>query len=185
MLGMAVRVMTAMCAVGVGAMAAGQAGPAPQERAHVETNFDVVVHAPYAEAARLFGPEGERAWAGKHWDPRFVYPQPGRDEQGAVFTIQHGPLEAVWVVARHDVEARHFQYVYVIPGIMACTIEVGFRPVDAGTTNVHVTYERTALSAEGDGHVATMAEGDRKAGPEWQAAIERYLSGRQVGVEQH
>jgi hypothetical protein len=166
-------------------MTDGQTGVAPEKRARVETSFDVLVHAPYVQAARLFGPEGERAWAGKDWDPQFVYPQPGHDEQGAVFTIQHGPFEAVWVVARHDFEARHFQYVYVIAQIMVCTIDVEFTLVDAGTTNVHVTYVRTALSPQGDGRVAAMAKGDSSAGQEWQAAIDGYLAGRQAGVEQH
>jgi len=155
-----------------------QEGTMHGRRRHEESSFEVVVHAPYAEAARLFGPEGERAWAGEDWDPRFVHPQPGRDAQGAVFTIQNGRFEAVWVIARHDVEARHFQYVYMIAGVMVCTIDVEFVLVDEGTTKVHVTYARTALSPEGDGHVATMAEGDRKAGAEWQAAIDGYLTGR-------
>ena len=52
----------------------------------------ITVDLPYAEAAPLFGPEGERAWAGKHWTPHFLYPQTRHDEQGAVFTIQHGPF---------------------------------------------------------------------------------------------
>jgi hypothetical protein len=64
---------------------------------HLSTSFDLVVHAPYAKTAPLFGPEGERAWAGKHWNPEFIHPQPAADIEGAVFTIQHGPYKAVWV----------------------------------------------------------------------------------------
>jgi hypothetical protein len=165
---MAMAAITAVCAA-----AARQQGP----RAHTETSFDLVVRAGYAETAALFGPEGERAWAGKHWDPQFVFPQPGRDQQGAVFTIQHGPLQAVWVIAQHDLEARHFQYVYVLGGLMACTIDVRFELVDAGTTKVHVIYARTAITPEADEHVAAMTDGDRKAGAEWQAGIDRYLAG--------
>lgn len=162
---------------GVCTAALAQSGTSPAgKRAHIETSFDVVVPAPYAEAAKLFGPEGERVWAGKHWDPQFIFPEPGRDEQGAVFTIQHGPLQAVWVIAQHDVEARHFQYVYFIPDAMVCTIDVRFTALDAATTKVHVTYLRTAVSEQGDEHVATMAESDRRAGQEWQTAIDRYLN---------
>jgi hypothetical protein len=140
------------------------------------TSFDVTVRAPYSETAVLFGPEGERSWAGEHWDPQFLHPVPGRDEEGAVFTMQHGSLSAVWVIARHDVEARHFQYVYFLAGLMVTTIDVQFTPVDATTTRVHVTYARTSLSAEGDTHVAAMSEGDRKAGAEWQSAIDAHLA---------
>jgi hypothetical protein len=54
-----------MAAAGFAMSAAGQtAAPAQQPLARAETSFDFVVHASYAEAAPLFGPEGERAWAG-------------------------------------------------------------------------------------------------------------------------
>ena len=59
--------------------------------AHVSNSFQFVVRAPLNRAAPLFGPEGERCWAGQHWNPEFLYPQPGKDVQGAVFTVQHGP----------------------------------------------------------------------------------------------
>jgi hypothetical protein len=172
------RAIALAALIGMGTAAMGQGSAVPARRAHVETSFDVMVRAPYTETAALFGPEGERTWAGRHWDPQFLYPLPGRDEAGAVFTVKHGSLDSVWVIARHDVEARHFQYVYFLAGLMATTIDVQFTPVDTKLTRVHVTYARTALSAEGDAHVAAMSEGDKKAGAEWQKAIDAYLSGR-------
>ena len=146
------------------------------ERLHTVTDFELLVHASYAETAPLFGPEGERPWAGAEWDPQFVHPVPGRDEEGAVFTIRRGERKAVWVIARHDVEARHFQYVYFIAELLVTTIDVRFTPVDVGATKVHVTYARTAVTPEGDAHVAAMGEADKSAGPEWQAAIDSYLA---------
>ncbi|HEX8812163.1 MAG TPA: hypothetical protein VF742_09235 [Terracidiphilus sp.] len=101
---------------------------------------------------------------------------PGRDEEGAVFTIQHAHMSAVWVIAQHNIEARHFQYVYFLPDLLVTTIDVRFEPMDAKTTKVHVTYARTAVSAEGDEHVAAMSEGDKKSGDEWQKAIDAYLA---------
>ncbi|KAA6464537.1 hypothetical protein DYQ86_00770 [Acidobacteria bacterium AB60] len=150
---------------------------------HTETSFEVVVHARYAEAAVLFSPEGERAWAGKHWDPQYLYnPSPGQDREGAVFTITHrGGLKATWVTARRDLEARHFQYVYFMPEIMVTTIDVRFRPINSGMTQVSVTYARTAVTAEGDEHVKVLTDGDRAAGKEWQAAIEGYLKTAHAG----
>jgi hypothetical protein len=166
--------MTLMAAMG--SMANQNAGAQAEQRMHLVTSFDVTVHAPYADTAVLFGPEGERPWAGKHWDPQFLHPAPGRDEEGAVFTIQHGQMNAVWVIAQHDVEARHFQYVYFIPRILVTTIDVRFEMVDAKTTKVHVTYARTAVSAEGDAHVMEMSKGDEQSGAEWQKAIDAYLA---------
>jgi hypothetical protein len=168
---MAMAVIAGMCSA-----ATGYAYAQAETRAHAVTSFDVTVHAPYAETAALFGPEGERPWAGKHWNPQFLHPVPGRDEEGAVFTIQHGQMNAVWVIAQHDVEARHFQYVYFLPDLLVTTIDVRFEPVDAKTTKVHVTYARTAVSAEGDEHVAVMSEADKKSGDEWQKAIDAYLA---------
>jgi hypothetical protein len=143
-----------------------------------QTAFDFTVKLPYAEAAPLFGPEGERAWAGKHWNPQFLYPQIPRDEQSAVFTIQHGPLTATWVNTLFDIEGRHFQYAYFIPDIMVTTIDVRFTPTNPTTTQVHVLYTRTALTSEGNQHVTTLTASDRSAAHDWEEAIDAYLTSR-------
>ena len=143
-----------------------------------QTAFDIIVHLPYAEAAPLFGPEGERPWAGIHWDPQFLYPQPAHDEQGAVFIVHHGPVTAVWVNTLFDLEARHFQYAYFIPDIMVTTIDVRFNVTDAANTGVHVVYTRTALTPDGNEHVTAFTATDKTAGHDWQNAIDAYLSAR-------
>lgn len=181
---MGLTMAAAVCLMAAnGSMVAGFAERMEENRMHTETTFDVVVHAPYPETAVLFSPEGERPWAGKHWDPQFLYPLPGQDKRGGVFTIRHGSLNAVWVIAQQDLEARHFQYVYFIADVMVTTIDVRFRVVDSGTTAVTVTYARTAVTPEGDAHVKTMSEGDQTAGKEWQKAIDEYLgSGKAAEV---
>jgi hypothetical protein len=150
------------------------AEPAPL--LHLSTSFDLVVHASYTVTAPLFGPEGERPWAGKHWNPQFIHPQPAADIEGAVFTIQHGPFHATWVNTLFDVEGRHFQYVYFMPDLMVTVIDVRFNPAGADSTAVHVVYTRTALTAEGNEHVTAMNQNDRTAGKEWQQAIDEYLA---------
>jgi|CZKL01.1.fsa_nt_gi hypothetical protein len=149
-----------------------------ETRMHLETSFDVVVHASYAETAALFGPEGECAWAGKHWDPQFIHPSPARDIEGAVFTVKHGPLSAVWVIATHDTDGRHFKYVYFIADLMVTTIDVRFTPIDTATTQVYVTYARTAMTPEGDEHVVAMNSADKNSGKEWQSGINSYFANR-------
>jgi len=169
---------------GVAAAAMAQPGAAkPQPGLHTQTSFDLVVHASYAVTAPLFGPEGERPWAGKHWDPQFIHPQPAADVEGAVFTIQHGPFHATWVNTLFDVEGRHFQYVYFMPEIMVTVIDVRFKPDGADSTAVHVVYTRTALTAEGNEHVTAMTEGDKMAGKEWQQAIDEYLARLKTNVK--
>lgn len=170
-------ILTLIAAAGLAAPAFSQSEPPAQEPLlHVQTSFDLVVRLPLSQAAPLFGPEGERAWAGKHWDPRFIHPQPARDVEGAVFTIHHGPFDAVWVNTAFDLDERHFQYVYFIPGIMVSVIDVHFALIGADSTSVHVVYTRTAIAEEGDEHVRAMAEGDKSAGKDWQQAIDAYLA---------
>jgi len=178
------KVMILFLALGTNAAAvAGQAAPQAKEPLmHTKTSFTLVVHAPYAEAAPLFGPEGERVWAGKHWDPQFVYPLPAHDEEGAVFTVQHGLFTAVWVNTAFDTTGQHFQYVYFMPDVMVTVIDVRFKVRDAATTQVDVVYARTALSTAGNEHVAAMTEGDRSAGQDWQKAIDAYLGNRKSTV---
>jgi len=149
---------------------------APTPLLHVSTSFDLVVHASYARTAPLFGPEAERAWAGKHWNPEFIHPQPAHDIEGAVFTIQRGPYKAVWVNTLFDVETRHFQYVYFVADLMVTVIDVRFNPAGPDSTDVNVVYTRTALTPEGNEHVTVMIEGDKIACKEWQKAIDDYLS---------
>lgn len=149
------------------------------KRVHTETSFDVVVHAPLAAAKNLFTPEGERAWGNGHWDPQYVYAAgETRDAAGAVFTIQHGPVRAVWIVTRRDDVAQTYEYAYFIPDLMVTAITVFFTAVDAQTTNVHVSYARTALSPEGEPHVAAITKSDKNAGVEWQTAIDKYLAAK-------
>lgn len=144
---------------------------------HLVNSFDLEVRLPYAKAAPLFGPEGERAWAGDDWNPVFIHPLPARDVEGAVFTVRHAHGKAVWVNTEFDVPGKHFQYVYFIADKLVTTIDVQFTPLDPQSTKVHVTYARTALTSDASQHVRAMAEGDKKAGPEWQSAIDKYLAG--------
>jgi hypothetical protein len=160
-------------AIGVSALAQSTSTP---QLLRTQTAFDLTVHLPYAEAAPLFGPEGERAWAGKHWNPQFLYPQTPHDEQNVVFTVQHGPVTATWVSTLFDLESRHFIYAYFIPGIMVTTIDLRFTPTNPTTTQVHVVYTRTALTPEGNDHVTAFTERDKAASREWQQEIDANLA---------
>ena len=146
--------------------------PAP---AHVTNSFDFEIAAPFARLAPLFGPEAERAWAGEHWDPIFLYPQPAKDVQGAVFTIRHGAYTATWVNTLFDLPGGRMQYVYVIPQKLATTIDVSLRAIDATHTAVHVTYTRTALDPAANDDVMAHGENDRNSGPEWKRGLEAFL----------
>jgi len=178
----AVVIFLAVGALAVGALLyhrhrATSSGPV----VHVRNEFEFTVQAPYQVVAPLFGPEGERAWAAGGWDPHFLYPQPARDIQGAVFTVHHGHHHSYWINTSLDMEARHFQYVYVIPEAMVVLIDVRFSEIDPANTKVNVAYERTALNPEANEHVTELGNSDRENGKEWGTAINDYLAKQKVG----
>jgi len=145
--------------------------------ARERSTFQFVAHAPYPQVFPLFGAEKERVWAGKDWDPSFIYPRPANDVEGAVFTVIHGHSTTVpWVNTAFDPQSGHVQYVYVIPETLTTVIDIHIAPQDAQNTKVDVMYERTALTAGGDDRVRRMAEQDRRAGAEWSEQINGYLA---------
>jgi hypothetical protein len=146
--------------------------------AHVRNRFEFVVQAPLHRAAPLFGPEGERCWAGKDWNPEFLYPQPGSDVEGAVFTVQHGSHTSVWVNTLFDLAGGRMQYVSFLVGSVVSTVDVRLTSLDSSSTRVEVTYVRTALNAAANEDVRAMGVSDRESGPHWQQAIEQCLAGR-------
>lgn len=142
---------------------------------HSKSEFTFIVQAPLTQAFPLFGPEGERPWAGPHWDPQFVYPKPAQDIEGAVFRIHHGHHEAIWVNTAFDAKVGHAAYTYVIEGKLATRIDVRLTSVSPQTTSVKVMYERTALDPSVEDDVGEMAQADPTMGPEWEKAIAEYL----------
>lgn len=73
------------------------------EPARLSTRFDFEVDAPFSRTALLFGPRAEMSWAGTQWRPVFLYPWPGEDIEGAVFTVARGPHTSIWVNTLYDV----------------------------------------------------------------------------------
>jgi hypothetical protein len=67
------------------------------------------------------------------------------------------------------------QYVYVMPEVMVCVIDVHVATADATHTTVSVTYTRTALGPEHNDAVMQLAQKDKRSGPEWQLYIEHAL----------
>jgi hypothetical protein len=49
-----------------------------------------------------------------------------------------------------------------LPDLMVTVIDVRFKAVNENSTGVNVVYTRTALTPEGNEHVATMSEGDKQ-----------------------
>ena len=143
--------------------------------AHVENKFEFTVRAPYDRVAPLFGAHGERAWAGEHWDPQFLHPQPAQDVEGEVFTVARDHTRSTWVNTAFDLRSGHVQYVYVIPEVQAVLIDIHLSHADPAITGVKVVYERTALTSNLNDHIREMGQQDSQVAEEWQSSIEKYL----------
>jgi hypothetical protein len=128
----------------------------------------VAVDVPAAQAIELFTPSGERPWA-PGWDPSFPAPAADETEPGTVFeTGGHGSL--TWIVVARE-SGRSIKYAVVAPGVRAGTIEVGCADDGSGATTATVTYDMTALSADGERWLAEFAAGYDRYLAHWCQAI--------------
>jgi len=143
---------------------------------HTHREFEFIAAAPIDVAAPLFGAERERVWA-PGWDPKFVWPENAKDQEGMVFMLAHGNKNAIWVNTSFDLKANRIQYVYVVPGTLVTVITLNLAPNER-STHVAVTYDRTALTETANKLVLENAEHDASAGPEWGKQINDYLKSR-------
>jgi hypothetical protein len=142
--------------------------------AHTVRTFEFIAFAPMSRVAPLFGAAREREWD-PQWNPTFVWPDTPSDRAGMVLTVSHGHKNAVWVNTQYDLEHGRFQYVYVIPDVMATLLTLTLEPREAHTI-VTVRYERTALSPDASPLVESMAHHDDTAAPEWEQKVNARLA---------
>ncbi len=160
-----------------GAMAARQAEAQDAKATalvHSHNEFTFVAKASYDQVFPLFGAWEEKKWA-EEWEPQFVYPATPSDQPGMVFTVAHGGVKSVWTNTAFDAASGHVQYVYVIPDALVTVVDIHLTKGATNETNVSVVYERTALTAEANDHVAHLAKRDAESRSEWEGAINGYL----------
>jgi len=144
---------------------------------HARSDFEFVAHGPYDAVFPLFGANGERAWGGKSWNPKFVYGGTQRDVAGSVFTTPHGHLAtATWITTAFDPSAGHVQYAIFLRDEMVTLIDIHVSRRTPSETLVHVAYEHTALRVDANDHVQHLSENERNAGKHWQALIDEALN---------
>jgi len=122
--------------------------------------------APPEKAFHYFTPLGEKEWA-PGWDPRF----PAEDE--TVFETSHGHA-TTWVIVDNSPGER-IRYARVAHGMTAGTVDVTLAENAGGASEVTVTYELTALSAQGGEHLARFAGGYDAYLRSWREAITSVL----------
>ncbi len=147
---------------------------------HARSEFRFTIRAPYAEAAPLFGALKERVWAGEEWNPQFLHPTPAADIQGAVFVAEGHIGPTTWINTAFNLAAGHVQYVYFVAGSMVTLIDIHLTSIGT-STEVHVAYERTALSPEMNSSVRALHVHDQKMGPHWEESIHAYFAKERLG----
>lgn len=142
-----------------------------------DERFEFTVRAPLREAFPLFGAWAERAWAGDDWQPRFLHPDPPRDEEGAVFLLDHGHAhQAVWINTAFDAAQGRAQYVYVVPEVQSALINLALTEApDGASTRVQVRYRRTALDPSMNERVRRLGARDATQAAEWEDAVNRAI----------
>ena len=141
---------------------------------HASHTHAIRVDAPPSQAFPLFTPEGERAWV-EGWDPVHLHPPSGEAREGGVFVTHADGEETVWMIARYEPERFRAAYARITPGSRAARVEVRCE-AEGDATRVHVTYEVTALSEEGNRFVdAFTAEHYRGFIGGWEDDIREHL----------
>ena len=148
----------------------------PFEARRIVRSATFVLGIPPDEAFVLFEPEGERAWAGAAWNPRYLHPADGRTQQGMVFTTGEGADATLWLLATYDILRHRVDYVRVTPGSRMGTVSVACEPVTSSSSEVTVRYTLTALSEEGNRHLAEFDAGYEAYIDSWRVAIEKALA---------
>jgi hypothetical protein len=112
------------------------------------------------DAFPLFTAPGERLWATR-WEP-FILNGDGY-EVGTIWVTEGYGFTDYWYVADYDTETRYAQYVRVTPRDTAATIDVSLTSNGKDGTNVHITYQLTALSEWGNERLAEQFSEDKYA----------------------
>lgn len=145
-------------------------------RRHVERSFTITLSAPPAVAFQAFGPSAEKRWS-PGFNPVFAYPNPPKETDGAVFTLQRRTTQ-IWLLQTWDVRHYIVHYVAVDPGEKTTDILIRLMPWGVHKSRATISYTWTSLTSSGDAEVAHVAKSFVSEAPHWESTINDYLAGR-------
>jgi hypothetical protein len=148
----------------------------------VERSYVQHLVAPPATVMPLLCPVREADWI-PGWDPRLVVSGSGVVEPGCVFVTAAEPVDAVWVVTRHEPESGFVEMWKITPTVTACRLTIRLRAAPHGC-DAEVTYTHTSIGPAGDALVAGFTEEHYRAFMhDWEARLNHYLRhGRALGA---
>ena len=121
---------------------------------------------PASEAFDFFTAEGEKHWV-PGWSPTILGELP--QHPGLVFLTGTDGQQVIWTVLESDPTTLRHLYSRVAPGHTAALVDVQLRPSGNGC-RVHVSYDLTALSEEGEAAL------DGYADPQFSEMMENWRS---------
>lgn len=142
----------------------------------VTHSFKQINQAPPDQVFPLLCPVQEAKWV-PGWKYRLVYSKSGVAELGCVFaTPNEDGSESTWVVTHYDPEGRSIAFVWTWPKMIATRLNIVLKPEGETQTAAHLSYEYTALSAEGEREVELYDRAWFEAKMKgWQTALNHYL----------
>jgi len=135
---------------------------------HEHASASLSLAASADHAFPMFGPLGERAWAGPDWNPEVLWADGPGDREGMVFR-QRGE---VWVNVRFDPREHVAEYVRFGETVVT-RIRVALTDHGKDACAADVRYDWIALSEEGNAEVVRRREGMTI---DWEEAVNRALA---------
>ncbi len=127
----------------------------------------------------LLCPVREADWI-EGWQPLLVVSNSGVAESDAVFVTSADPVNAIWVITRHEPEQGFVEMIKISPEVTACRLSIQLRPSATGC-EADITYRHTSLGPKGDEFVAAFTEDYyRQFMQDWERRINHYLQTGQM-----
>lgn len=106
----------------------------------------------------LLCPVREAEWL-DGWRYTMIFSLSGLVEQGAVFTTPGDDEPAtVWVVTKHDLQARRVEFTRFTPDSRVCVLQIGVTAHGHGNSFVDVSYTYTSIGHAGDRFLELFTE---------------------------
>jgi hypothetical protein len=130
--------------------------------------------APPERVLPLLCPVREADWI-DGWDPLLVISESGHAERDCVFVTPAEPVDAIWIITRHEPADGFVEMVKITPGVTACRLTIRVRPAEGGA-EAEITYAHTSLGPEGDAFVAAFTdEHYQRFMRDWESRMNHYL----------
>ena len=117
----------------------------------ITRRFTQRIEAPPERVFPLLCPVREGDWLdGWRDEVEMIHSESGLAEEGCVFrTRMPGRPETVWMISRHDPQARQVEFCRVTTGLVATRLAIGVTPEGGDASAVHITYTFTPLGPDG------------------------------------